>query len=118
MHAPRRSIRKLATYATLALVFAACAKKSTGSAGEAAPVMTDQPVLAGKADGNEATKNDKLSFDQRPREGGRKIIRTGRLDLVIEDYDATRDKLEAILKAAGGYVDSTQVAHHKGAVGE
>jgi uncharacterized protein DUF4349 len=118
MHAPRRSFRKLATYATLALVFAACAKKAAEK--EPPADLVDKPVatLAGAADGKALTKNEGTLADQRPRDATRKIIRTGRLDLVIDDYDATREKLEAIVKAAGGYVDSTQVAHHKGAVGE
>jgi hypothetical protein len=46
----------------------------------------------------------------------RKVIRTGRIDLVVATYDEARAKLDAILKAAGGYVDSTNVQHYQGAV--
>jgi hypothetical protein len=46
----------------------------------------------------------------------RKVIRTGRIELVVTSYDEARTKLEAILKSAGGYIDSTQVTHSQGAV--
>jgi hypothetical protein len=46
----------------------------------------------------------------------RKVIRTGRIDLVVATYDAARAKLDTLLQAAGGYVDSTQVQHSQGAV--
>lgn len=46
----------------------------------------------------------------------RKVIRTGRIDLVVAAYDDARAKLDALLAATGGYVDSTQVQHYQGAV--
>src|SRR5688572_26500205 len=48
----------------------------------------------------------------------RKIIRTGRVDLVVEAYDAARDRLEALVRAAGGFIDSTQVSHTQGQVSQ
>jgi hypothetical protein len=46
----------------------------------------------------------------------RKVIRTGQISLVVTTYDEARAKLDALLEAAGGYVDSTQVQHYQGAV--
>jgi Domain of unknown function (DUF4349) len=46
----------------------------------------------------------------------RKVIRTGRIDLVVATYDEARTKLDLLLAGAGGYVDSTQVQHYQGAV--
>jgi len=118
MHPPRRSLRKLATYATLALVFAACARKSADrgpDVGAAAPAPTTAQVATkGDEDGKRGLGGEKADRQFRDT---RKVIRTGRLDLVIDDYDATRGKLEAVLQAAGGYIDSTQVQHSQGAVG-
>ena len=46
----------------------------------------------------------------------RKVIRTGQISIVVATYDDARGKLDALLAAAGGYVDSTQVQHYQGAV--
>src|SRR5262249_11760972 len=46
----------------------------------------------------------------------RKGIRTRRVELVVAGYDEARGKLEALLKDAGGYVDSTRVDRRRGAV--
>ena len=45
----------------------------------------------------------------------RKIIRTGTVELQVADYEPARAALEAMVKAAGGFVDSTQVHHYEGA---
>jgi hypothetical protein len=42
----------------------------------------------------------------------RKVIRTGRVELVVDAVDASRAKLEALVQGAGGYIDSTQVEAH------
>jgi len=112
-------MHKLTTYAAaaaaaLALAAGGCSKKGGGdhaAAGSAAPpaLATDAAKPAGDA------KADKPA-DRQLRDT-RKVIRTGKLDLVVDDYDATHAKLEALLNAAGGYIDSTQVAHREGAVG-
>ena len=46
----------------------------------------------------------------------RKVIRTGRIELVVATYDDARTQLDKLLETAGGYVDSTQVQHYQGAV--
>src|SRR5262245_17181038 len=48
----------------------------------------------------------------------RKIIRTGRVELVVPAYDAARTKIEALLAQAHGYIDSTNVNHHAGEVSD
>lgn len=53
---------------------------------------------------------------ERAEQDGRKVIRTGRIDLVVGKYDEARAKLDALLAGAGGYVDSTQVNHYQGSV--
>jgi uncharacterized protein DUF4349 len=110
-------MHKLVTYAAaaaaaLALAAGGCSRKGGDHAAAAAPPAvstTDGAKTAGDA------KADKPA--DRPLRDTRKVIRTGKLDLVVDDYDATHAKLEALLNAAGGYIDSTQVAHREGAVG-
>ena len=112
MTIPRRSIRRLAMVATLAsLSFAACAKgKADTSDTRAAEPRTEATK------GNAKTDDGKPGFEAPAPADKRKVIRTGRLDLAIKSYDETRDRLAAIVQQAGGYIDSTQVSHHRGAV--
>lgn len=49
---------------------------------------------------------------------GRKIIRTGRVELLVTGYDDARAKIEALVKAAGGYVDSTNVNRRQDAISD
>ncbi len=113
MTIPRRPVRHLALLAALAsLTFAACAKRK-------ADTSADTRAMEPRT---EATKGNAQSADGKPGAEAptpadkRKVIRTGRLDLRIESYDETRDKLAALVQQAGGYIDSTQVSHHSGAV--
>jgi len=46
----------------------------------------------------------------------RKVIHTGRIELVVAGYDEARSKIDALLNDAGGYIDSTRVNRHRGAV--
>ncbi len=109
-------MKRLATYALLStLTFAACSKATKHDAATRGPSTGDlkqaeeKPMAApdGKADGQFRTPTTDPS---------RKVIRTGRIDLVVATYDEARAKLDALLKDAGGYVDSTQVNHSAGAV--
>lgn len=43
---------------------------------------------------------------------GRKLIRTARLDLLIEDYDTARPAIERILGAVGGVISDAEVRHY------
>lgn len=43
---------------------------------------------------------------------GLKLIRTARLDLLIEDYDAARPALERILAGVGGMISDAEISHY------
>ncbi|MBA3393629.1 MAG: DUF4349 domain-containing protein [Deltaproteobacteria bacterium] len=107
---------RFATYALLtSAAFAACAK-SDKSASAPAAVSTERAIGAVSQVANPATDApDRLAL-QSPTDPNRKVIRTGRIDLVVAGYDDARAKLDALLAKAGGYVDSTQVQHYQGAV--
>jgi hypothetical protein len=46
----------------------------------------------------------------------RKIVRTGHIELIVATYDDTRDRIEAIVAEAGGFVDSTRAQRSEGQV--
>lgn len=117
MRTPSRSTRRLATFALLSsLTIAACNAKHADNrqtASSPAPVsFAEGRAVTTKTD---ASATGTVGVD-RPVDASRKVIRTGRIDLVVATYDDARTKLDALLKAAGGYIDSTHVAHHQGAV--
>ncbi|MEF8856312.1 MAG: DUF4349 domain-containing protein, partial [Haloplanus sp.] len=59
-------------------------------------------------DGATAQTDDEVTAD-------RSIIRTGEVRLRVDDYEAARTNLTAIVEARGGYVsDSTQQVHDRG----
>jgi hypothetical protein len=102
--------------ATLALVtsfsFAACSKHEDAAPGAD---NTRAPIEMAKVAGQTAEKpTDALNAPA--VDPNRKVIRTGRIDLVVTTYDEARIKLDQLLKAAGGYVDSTNVQHYQGHV--
>ncbi len=119
LHPPR----VVTAFAIAALSFGACAKGSEKSA-DTSRGPADTPAVQTQGSGSAA--NDR--FDEKPiagldffersknAEDGRKVIRTGRIELVVGKYDEARAKLDAVLAAAGGYVDSTQVNHYQGSV--
>lgn len=111
------SPRRLAAFALLTgLSFAACAKKDAG--GSPSPrADSPRPVTEVAGDVAKVAKGDDARPPAPPAPTDqRKVIRTGRLDLVIASYDDTRDKLAALVQQAGGYIDSTQVSHQRGSV--
>lgn len=69
------------------------------------------PVAGVVEDGPVQLRAAKLDQD-------RKIIRTGRVELVVQAYEAARAKIEALLAASHGYIDSTNVNHHAGEVSD
>jgi len=101
---------RLATVALFtSFVVVACAKHD-----RAADVVVTKEVPAATAAGSAAPTDGTVAVPV--TDPHRKVIRTGRIDLVVATYDAAREKLDAMLAAAGGYVDSTQVQHYQGAV--
>jgi len=115
----RTSPRLIASLMFATLAVGACSKKSDSSADyRSAPGPTS--AHAGEAERNSPT--DRLAFradDQtkgQPATDNRKVVRTGAIQLVVGDYASARAKLDALLAATGGYVDSTQVSHSQGSV--
>lgn len=121
----RNSPRLATSLMVCALAAAACSKKSD-SAAPGDYRSTSGPV---SGQGGETEKNapadvsERLAFarDQAKIGGNsdedrRKVIRTGAIQLVVGDYASARAKLDALLAASGGYVDSTQVSHSQGSV--
>ena len=141
MHPPRRPFRRLAALAAIAAVLlAACATKGTDDGKPAAAARQQggkgtenyrdeagRYMVADKiAEGTVSTEPRSTVDDHpnRPFRGGidgapvdnRKIVRTGHIDLIVKTYDDTRDKIDEIVKAAGGFVDSTRVSRSEGQV--
>lgn len=102
----------------IAAVFAAC-KKADHSVEPAASAPAAGSAAVTK-EGGEASKNDEkpgLATRQREQDN-RKIIRTGRIALVVTTYDDARAKLDALIDKSGGYVDSTEVNRRQGAISD
>jgi hypothetical protein len=92
--------------ALLAALFAAgCAKsdrKSAQAEADKAPI----------ADSHETSPSSPKPPDSR------KVIRTGKIELVVATYEDARGKVDALVKDSGGYVDSTRVERHESAVSD
>lgn len=88
---------RVITVATLiALAVPACAKKGGGEAAVAVPAEAAKPGL-------DATR-------KAPVEPHRKIVHTGRIELLVDTFDTARAQLDALIMAAGGYVDSAEIS--------
>jgi len=104
--------------AILAIALAACAK----GGGHPAVVQDEvaaatSPAAAPSPAPAPTAKDQKVGIDGQPVDH-RKVIRTGRVELVVAAYDDARGKLDALIKASGGYIDSTQVERHEAAVSD
>jgi len=60
------------------------------------------------------TRDIVSGFDSSDVYGGRKIVHTARVELVVPAYDAARHDLEAVIAANRGYLASTAVHHRQG----
>jgi len=105
-----------------ALAVVSCSKKEHASAtvadapGASAPAA---PPAATEAHGSGSVANAPGSAGAGAGAADhRKVVRTGRVELLVASYDEARRKLDALLEGAGGYVDSTRVGRHRGAVSE
>jgi hypothetical protein len=92
-----------------ALAFSACAKKGGDSS---ADMQARAPEATPAAVKQEVAAAGKKAIDKKPVDT-RKVIRTGKVELTVENYDAARARLDAAVTSAGGYIDSTQVDRHK-----
>jgi hypothetical protein len=115
---------RLITFAMLgSLATGACGRKSAEGPGGDRPAPAMTSMGGDKRDLAEVTR---ASVPNPPSAGKeqsspaatdhRKVIRTGQIQLVVTSYDEARTKLDGLLAAIGGYVDSTQVSHHQGTV--
>jgi hypothetical protein len=108
--------RRLAAASLVAaLAFTACNAKSDHASAtrQAAPASTPAVV----ADRAEAKPMAGLAVagagDAKHVDDGRKVIRTGRIELLVTTYDDARAKIEALVAQAGGYVDATNVTRRQ-----
>jgi hypothetical protein len=87
----------------VALASSACAKGDHSD-------KSAQSVKAEMAESHETAPASatKAALDPKPHDD-RKVIRTGKLEVVISSYESARTQLEDIVKASGGYIDSTHV---------
>ncbi len=91
-----------------ALASSACAKGRSHSEHEAAASVTAQKEIAESHDTLPSAAAAKAALDPQPHDD-RKVIRTGKLEVVVSTYESARTQLEEIVKASGGYIDSTHV---------
>jgi hypothetical protein len=90
-----------------ALASSACAKGGSHSyrasdTAAASPVAESHETLPG------AAPAQKGALEQQPHDD-RKVIRTGKLEVVVATYESARAQIEDVVKASGGYIDSTHV---------
>jgi len=98
------------------LAVGACAQKSDRSEATAATRSAAAPAPAAGSAAATDQKAEQSSLEPGRPADHRKVVRTGRIELVVAGYDDARGKLEAMINAAGGYVDSTQVDRRQGAI--
>lgn len=98
-----------------ALTVASCSKKdhSPASAALDRTVATADPAAAGSAAAGARSTTPAPAAQPADH---RKVIRTGRVELVVASYDAARSRIDALVSGTGGYVDSTRVSRQRGAV--
>src|SRR5262245_51497634 len=96
----------------------ACSSRKDSAGGAAKPAVAQmaatekaEATTKGGESGNEdgARKVTQSGLDDKHDEDNRKIIRTGRIELVVPTYDEARAKIDALVTSVKGYVDSTQV---------
>jgi hypothetical protein len=95
-----RPARVLTLATLIAASAASCAKRGDGDA----PAAT---ATAGSA-AAKPSGPDTQSL-QAPVETHRKVIHTGRVELIVVEFDAARTQLDSLVSAAGGYVDSADI---------
>lgn len=78
---------------------------------EEAPAMAMAPEPATSAE-TSTVPGEPGQAAQPAANVGRKLIRTARLDLLVEDYDIARPAVERILGAVGGVISDAEVSHY------
>ncbi len=87
----------------------ACHKSADYAAREEpAPPPAPATVAANRADAKDATEKAREPGDQTTP---RKIVRTGELRITVDDFDSARERLDAIIGRAGGFVADLNIVH-------
>jgi hypothetical protein len=115
---------KLRHLIVFAALLGACAKKADKAGvyrqgpakNEATKTSADKAEKDGK--GDEDRGGEQTGMATKQTEDNRKIIRTGRIDLVVATYDDARAKIDKLVEQVGGYVDSTQVNRRQDAISD
>jgi hypothetical protein len=91
----------------VALASGACAKDDHVARSAQAATVAEADAAREPA-APTTTPSARAALDPQPHDD-RKVIRTGKLEVVVATYDSARAQIEAIVKASGGYIDSTHV---------
>jgi hypothetical protein len=111
--------RRIAAFLLLgALGGAGCAKKADEGGEMAASTPPSSPARMEKKPADTHEEGGRSVIDQAGKEQQqiRKIVRTGSLQLTVDDYDKSRGSVDAMVTNAGGFIASSQVEHHDGSV--
>jgi hypothetical protein len=86
-----------------------CGKHTDRAVAEAPAPMAAKPEVAATAASGPPSAPDQLAraVGQTPR----KIVRTGELRVVVEGFEAARERLDAIVGEAGGFIADLTVTH-------
>lgn len=104
-----------ATAALLALALSACNSKSEDKKSDSSG--SDRPRAEARfADKTAVDGMIAAGLDESTVVDTRKVVRTGLIELVVTSYDAARDQIDALVREAGGFVDSTRASHSEGQV--
>jgi hypothetical protein len=103
---------KLRHLAMVSLLTFAPACKSSSKGSPAAGVADNKPSTPAARVADATGKPDVNGTEPAPKDG-RKVIRTGTIELVVGNFDDARAKIEALVAQAGGYVDSTNISRRQ-----
>jgi hypothetical protein len=118
---------KLRNVALVAALATGCAGKSADHAPMAAEALDEGRGVTAATAAPTSPPTAPTSLETSRPADNRKVIRTGRIDLVVEPatnanhaatWDAARAQIDALVAAAGGYVDSTQIQRDGNMVSE
>jgi hypothetical protein len=116
---------------TLLTGVAACAKKKSDEQAGSAPVELAMPASAAPTEPSAPAANEPVTatVGGTPADGllrggdagkadrnRRKIIRTGEIALVVDDYHRARQAIDRLVSGAGGFIASAEVARTEGSV--
>ena len=72
----------------------------------------------GEADGLSSGEHDDRGRAEQSTGNGPKLMRTGQISVVVDEFGPYEAELEAWLSAAGGYVANASLSHDEGRVGD